>query len=170
MSRRMLIVAGLVGSAALVGSVWFSDPRIAEAKEAETQKKAVIVPTDLDPRKLSGVDLAAMPPFIAPDDLISGKTNPRGALLFQGEELVAEVYEDDALKMRISEPFPHDEFILVLNGMLTVTDASGVARTYTSGDSLVLPIGFTGTWDTSANYRELVVVERKSYDATYSGE
>ncbi len=57
---------------------------------------------------------------------------------FQGEELVAEVYEDDALKMRISEPFPHDEFILVLNGMQTVTDASGVARTYTSGDSLVL--------------------------------
>ena len=37
-------------------------------------------------------------------------------------------------------------------------------------DSLVLPKGFTGIWHTRGNFRELVVIERKVYDATYLSE
>jgi hypothetical protein len=29
------------------------------------------------------------------------------------------------------------------------------------GDSLVLPIGYTGTWEMQGNYRELVVLAQK---------
>jgi hypothetical protein len=164
------MIASLVASIALLGAAWLAAPPTAATEEANLQQKGVILPVTLDPRKLSGVDLSAQPPFIESSALLAGKSNPRGDVLFRGEELIAEVYEDHALTMAISEPFPHDEFILVLNGELILTDASGAERAYTAGDSLVLPKGFTGIWNASANFRELVVIERKVYDATYLAE
>jgi hypothetical protein len=168
--NRLVNTAGIASLIALLSATSFSAPLTAAAEESKLQKKGVIVPTELDQRKLSGVDLQVQPPFVEPSALLAGKSNPRGEVLFRGEELIAEVYEDDALKMAISEPFPHDEFILVLNGELILTDAAGVERTYAAGDSLVLPKGFTGIWHASANFRELVVIERKVYDATYLAE
>jgi hypothetical protein len=168
--KRTPTFSSLAASISLLGAAWFAAPPAAAAEEAKLQQKGAILPVTLDRRKLSGVDLSAQPPFIEPSALLAGKSNPRGEILFRGEELIAEVYEDDALTMSISEPFPHDEFILVLNGVLILTDASGAERTYTAGDSLVLPKGFTGIWNASANFRELVVIERKVYDATYLAE
>ncbi|MBW2716407.1 MAG: cupin domain-containing protein [Deltaproteobacteria bacterium] len=170
MRKRTPMIASLAASIALLGAAWFVAPPTAAAEEAKLQQKDAILPVTLDQRKLSGVDLSAQPPFIEPSALLAGKSNPRGEVLFQGKELIVEVYEDDALTMALSEPFPHDEFILVLNGVLILTDASGAERTYTAGDSLVLPKGFTGTWNASANFRELVVIERNVYDATYLAE
>jgi hypothetical protein len=143
---------------------------MAVAEDSKFERKAAIVPVELDRRKLAGVDLPVEAAFIESSSLLEGKSNPRGEILFRGEELIAEVYEDDALKMTVSEPFPHDEFILILSGELILTDAAGVERTYTVGDSLVLPKGFTGIWQTRGNFRELVVIERKVYDATYLAE
>jgi len=36
-----------------------------------------------------------------------------------------------------------------------------VAHEFLPGDSLVLPIGFTGAWEMQGNYRELVVLMKK---------
>jgi uncharacterized cupin superfamily protein len=72
--------------------------------------------------------------------------------------------------MRVSEPFAHDEFIYILSGELVLTDASGAESQYVAGDSLVVPKGFTGVWHMRGNFRELVVIERKVYDATYPSE
>jgi uncharacterized cupin superfamily protein len=91
-------------------------------------------------------------------------------VLFRGEELIVEVYADDEVKIRASEPFPHDEFIYVLSGDLLLTGTDGVERHYAAGDTLVIPKGFTGIWHQSANFRELVVIERKVYDKTYPPE
>ena len=170
MRKRTPVVASLAALIALLGAAWFAVPPTIAAEEAKLQQKDAILPVTLDQRKLSGEGLSVLPPFIEPGALLAGKSNPRGAVVFRGEELIAEVYEDDALTMALSEPFPHDEFILVLNGVLILTDASGAERTYTAGDSLVLPKGFTGIWNASANFRELVVIERKVYDATYLAE
>lgn len=76
----------------------------------------------------------------------------------------------DEMKTRVSESFPHDEFIYILSGNLLLTDADGVERKYSAGDSLMVPSGFTGIWHQSENFRELVVIERKVYDATYPPE
>ena len=105
-----------------------------------------------------------------PASILKGKSSPRGEVLFRGEELIAEVYEDDAYNMTVAEPFPHDEYIYVLSGELILTDTAGVERTYAAGDSLVIPKGFTGIWQTRGIFRELVVIERKAYDAAYLSE
>jgi hypothetical protein len=168
--KQILIIASLVASTAALGAAWFAAPRVAVAKESKVEQKAVIAPVELDRRKLGGVDLALEEAFIDPSALLEGKSTPRGEILFRGGELIVEIYEDDAYKMTVSEPFPHDEYIYVLSGELILTDTAGVVRTYTVGDSLVVPKGFTGIWQTRGTFRELVVIERKAYDATYLAE
>ena len=46
----------------------------------------------------------------------------------------------------------------MLSGKLILTEPSGTRHEYLPGDSLVLPIGYTGTWEMQGNYRELVVL------------
>ena len=64
----------------------------------------------------------------------------------------------------IAEPFPVDEYVMVLSGKLILTDADGQVQEFVAGDSLMVPKGFTGTWQMLGNYRELIVVERESYE------
>ena len=161
---------GLAASIALLSAAWFAAPLTAAPEDSKLEQKAVIAPVELERRKLGGVDLPVEAAFIDPSSLLEGKSKPRGEVLFRGAELIVEVYEDDALKMKISEPFPHDEYIYILSGELILTDTAGVERTYTAGDSLVIPKGFTGIWQTRGTFRELVVIERKVYDATYLSE
>ena len=170
MRRRLLMIAGFAASIALLSAAWFAVPLTAVAEDSKLEQKAVIAPVELERRKLGGVDLPVEEAFIDPSSLLAGKSSPRGEVLFRGEELIAEVYEDDAYKMAVSEPFPHDEYIYILSGELILTDTAGVERTYTAGDSLVLPKGFTGIWQTRGIFRELVIIERKVYDATYPSE
>jgi uncharacterized cupin superfamily protein len=121
----------------------------------------------MDAEKLAGIDLPQESAFIAPENILEGKHNPRGEVLFYGEELITEVYEDDPATISYEEPFPHDEFILILSGKLILTGSDGVSQEYVAGDSLVLPRGFTGTWQMLGNYRELVTIERAAYEEAY---
>ena len=77
-------------------------------------------------------------------------------------------HEDDAATYAISDPFPVDEYVLVLSGKLILTDARGTAHEYLPGDSLVVPKGFTGIWKMLGNYRELIAAERQSWEASAS--
>ncbi len=121
----------------------------------------------MDAEKLAGIDLPQESAFIAPRNVLNGKHNPRGEVLFYGEELITEIYEDDPATILYDEPFPHDEFILILSGKLILTGSDGVSQEYVAGDSLVLPRGFTGTWQMLGNYRELVTIERAAYEEAY---
>ena len=160
-------------SAAAVGMMWVVGclfaPVFAAAGDAKPEKKAMAVPVNFDDARLRG-DLPAEEPFLDPASILKGKSSPRGEVLFRGKELIVEVYADDEVKIRVSEPFPHDEFIYVLSGELLLTGTDGVERYYSAGDSLMVPRGFTGIWHQSENFRELVVIERKAYDKTYPPE
>jgi hypothetical protein len=160
-------------SAAAVGALlvagWLIAPVFAAAEDAKSAKKAVIAPVEFDDAKLRG-DLPAGEPFLDPASLLKGKSSPRGEVLFRGEELVVEVYADDEFKLRVDEPFPHDEFIYILSGKLLLIDKAGEERKYAAGDLLMIPKGFTGIWHQSEDFRELVVIERKVYDASYLSE
>ena len=57
------------------------------------------------------------------------------------------------------EDIGFDEFIHVLDGTLILTDKQGHAQRFEAGDFLVMPKGFSGTWETLGNFRELVVME-----------
>ena len=67
-------------------------------------------------------------------------------------------------------PSPVDEFVLILNGKLILTDANGKVQEFIAGDSLMVPKGFSGTWQMLGNYRELIVVDRGSYENATQAE
>jgi uncharacterized cupin superfamily protein len=131
------------------------------------EETGVLRAVTLDREKLAGVNLPVGETFIAPEDILEGEHRPRGEILHYGEELITEVYEDSPATFNISEPFPHDEYVLILSGKLILTGADGVSQEYVAGESLVVPKGFTGVWKMLGNFRELVVIARDAYEEAY---
>ncbi|WP_419952045.1 cupin domain-containing protein [Methylobacterium sp.] len=43
--------------------------------------------------------------------------------------------------------FAQNGFVHILEGVASVTDGDGLAKTYRAGDTFVSPSGFAGTWD-----------------------
>ena len=127
-------------------------------------------PVRMNPDKLAGVDLPAGEPFIAPEAILEGSHRPRGEMLYLGEELVMEIYEDDSATFAVTDPFPFDEYVLVLSGKLILTDAGGQVHEFVAGDSLVVPKGFTGTWKMLGNYRELIAIVTSAYEEADAAE
>jgi hypothetical protein len=116
-------------------------------------------PVRLDPDKMAGLNLTAIPPDAYQDILVAGELNMRVASLFEGTELRVSIFESTPAKTdHRTRPTEIDEFVYVLSGKLILTEPNGTWHEYLPGDSLVLPIGYTGTWEMQGNYRELVVL------------
>jgi uncharacterized cupin superfamily protein len=121
-----------------------------------------VAPARLDPDKMAGLGLTAIPPDAYQDILVAGELNMRVATLFEGKELRVSIFESTPAKTNHRErPTDVDEFVYVLSGKLILTEPNGKVHEYLPGDSLVLPVGYTGTWEMQGNYRELVVLAQK---------
>jgi len=174
MKRRLGSARARYMGLALCAALLVAGPVAAEESKKEATKEVVVQtapsPVRLNPNKLSGVDLPAGEPFIAPEAVLEGNHRPRGEMLYQGKELIMEIYEDDAATYAVTDPFPFDEFVWVLSGKLILTDARGQVHEFVAGDSLVVPKGFTGTWKMLGNYRELIAVATDAYENAYAVE
>jgi uncharacterized cupin superfamily protein len=119
-------------------------------------------PVRLDPDKIAGLGLTAIPPDAYQEILVAGELNMRVATLFEGKELRVSIFESTPAKTdHRTRPTDIDEFVYVLSGKLILTEPNGTRHEFTPGDSLVLPVGYTGTWEMQGNYRELVVLMQK---------
>lgn len=119
-------------------------------------------PVRLDRDKMAGLNLTAVPPDAYIDILEAGELNMRVSSLFEGEELRVSIFESTpATTNHRTRPTDIDEFVYVLSGKLILTEPGGTAHEFVPGDSLVLPKGYTGTWEMQGNYRELVVIMNK---------
>jgi len=114
--------------------------------------------------KIAGLGMGEDEPFMPQDKGLEGFHKPRSAMLFRGDELIIEVYEDEPGTFAITQPFPYDEFVMVVSGKLILTDAAGQVQEFVAGESVVVPKGFTGIWKMEGNYRELIAIERTAYD------
>ena len=170
MKRRLGSACGKYLGLALCAALLVAAPATAEEPEGKTKAPTALVPVRMNPDKLAGVDLSVEAPFIPPEAVLEGSHRPRGDMLYRGEELVMEIYEDDPATFAIADPFPFDEYVLVLSGKLILTDAGGQVHEFVAGDSLVIPKGFTGTWKMLGNYRELVAIGRAAYEKAYPTE
>ena len=129
---------------------------------APTSAQQSPAPVRLDKGKMAGLDLTAIPPDAYQDILVDGELNMRVATLFEGEELRVSIFESTPAKTdHRTRPTDIDEFVYVLSGKLILTEPDGTAHEFLPGDSLVLPINYTGTWEMQGNYRELVVIMKK---------
>lgn len=120
----------------------------------------------LNAEELREMELESTPPFPA-EMVLKGTSEHWQQVLHQGEVVVA-TYEAKPALIDISEPFPYDEFVLVLKGQVTLTHIDGQKQTYKAGETFMVPKGFLGTWDMPGPYRELIVIETKAWLA--SGE
>jgi uncharacterized cupin superfamily protein len=119
-------------------------------------------PVRLDQDKIAGLGLTAIPPDAYQDILVGGKLDMQVATLFEGKELRVSIFESTPAKTdHRTRPTDVDEFVYVLSGKLILTEPTGTRHEYVPGDSLVLPIGYTGTWEMQGNYRELVVLAQR---------
>jgi uncharacterized cupin superfamily protein len=121
-----------------------------------------VAPVRMDRDKMGGLGLTAIPPDAYKDILVAGELNMRVASLFEGKELRASIFESTPAKTNHrARPTDGDEFVYVLSGKLILTEPNGTVQEFRPGDSLVLPMGYTGTWEMQGNYRELAVVMQK---------
>ena len=121
-----------------------------------------VAPVAMDKDKIAGLGLTAIPPDAYKDILESGELKMRVATLFQGKELRVEIFESTPAKTNHRKrPTDGDEFVYVLSGKLILTEPNGKSHEYRPGDSLVLPAGYTGTWEMQGNYREIAIVAQK---------
>ncbi len=101
-------------------------------------------------------DMPAWPP----EDIISGVSEHRYKYLYSGDIDVA-VYEAKPLKLKLKD-YPIDEFVTVISGTLILTAEGGFPQQFDAGQSVLVPKGFTGTWEMKGNFRELVVMMNES--------
>jgi len=119
-------------------------------------------PVRLDADKMAGLNLTSVPPDAYADILVDGSLNMRVASLFSGEELRVSIFESTpATTDHRTRPTDVDEFVYVLSGKLILTEPDGTRHEFLPGNALVLPVGYTGTWEMQGNYRELVVLMQK---------
>ncbi len=143
----------LGGALALSLAFWAGTTAFADDK---------VAPVRLDPDKIAGLGLTAIPPDAYQDILVGGQLNMRVATLFEGKELRASIFESTPAKTNHrTRPTDGDEFVHVLSGKLILTEPNGTVHEYHPGDSLVLPLGYTGTWEMQGNYREIAVTMKK---------
>ena len=118
-----------------------------------------ILPLDAD--KLREMELESIPPFPA-EIVLEGESENWESVLHQGDFVVA-VFAASPANIDINEPFPYDEFVLVLEGEVTLTNIDGGTETYRQGDTFLVPKGWMGTWDMPLKYREMIIVDTQAW-------
>ena len=122
-----------------------------------------VSPVRLDPDKIAGLGLTSIPDDAYSDILVGGELNMNVASLFEGDELRVSIFESTPAKTdHRNRPTDVDEFVYVLSGKLILTEPNGTVQEFVPGQALVLPVGYTGTWEMQGNYRELVVLMQKN--------
>jgi len=128
-----------------------------------TAQNATTSPVRLDRDKIAGLGLTAIPPDSYKDILVAGQLNMKVATLFSGKELSVSIFECTPAKTdHRTRANASDEFVYVLSGKLILTEPNGTVHQYQPGDSLVLPQGYTGTWEMQGNYREIAITAKKT--------
>ena len=150
----MTKLTGVLGGALALGAAFWIGTAIPQGGSP--------APVRLDPNKMAGLGLTAIPPDAYQEILVAGQLNMRVATLFEGKELRVSMFESTPAKTdHRTRPTDVDEFVYVLSGKLILTEPNGTAHEFLPGDALVLPIEYRGTWEMQGNYRELVVLAQK---------
>ena len=166
--RTLGVLAASFVWAACNGISGIDAPEPATASAAEPAVKQPS-PVRLDREKLAGLGLEEYP-ALAAEEVLEGGSGQRGEVFFVGDELAVGVWEADASILSVAEPLPYDEFVTVLSGKLILTDEQGTAEEYLPGDAVVVPKGFTGTWQMLGNYRDIYVIEKNAFMGAEGGE
>jgi uncharacterized cupin superfamily protein len=128
--------------------------------------KAEVNVLPLNTEDLREMALESIPPW--PDEMVLSGTNQHWQRVLHEGEFVVALYEAMPAVIDISEPYPYDEYVRVLEGSVVLTSSEGERQSYEAGDAFLVPVGWTGTWEMPARFRELIIIERKGWEAVES--
>ena len=120
----------------------------------------------LNAGEMQVLKLDSIPPW--PAEMVLKGTNEHWQKELHRGEVAVTIYEAMPAVLDISEPSPYDEFVLVLEGEVTLTPIDGEKQTYKAGETFLVPKGWVGTWDMPVKFREMIIVETGAWVA--SGE
>ena len=66
------------------------------------------------------------------------------------------VWEAGAGKSVIKK-FPFTEYVLMISGRVVVTEEDGASREFSTGDTFVIPKGWSGVWDVKERMKKQIV-------------
>lgn len=125
---------------------------------------ASIVMTDVDLDSLPGiVDFASAQPEVtvsapAADRLLMGTPEQKARNFFSDTtgQFFAGIWESTPGKWRVR--YSENEFCHITRGSVYIEDDRGRGRIFTTGDSFVVPAGFSGTWHVKEPTAKLYVI------------
>ena len=142
---------------------------------ADDHESKAISPVRFDPAIFAGKNLTELPALAGKNVgnprriLEAASENPRANLLPLGD-IVAISWESPPAELEMKN-YIYDEFIEVLEGTLILTGEDGEAQRFEVGDHLTIPKGWSGIWEMQGDvYRELVVIERKTWEEDGAAE
>ena len=131
-----------------------------------TPAKAEVDVLPLNPASLREIALESIPPW--PEEMVLSGTNQHWQKVLHEGEFVVALYEAMPAVIDIPEPYPYDEYVRVLEGSVVLTSSEGERQSYEAGDAFLVPVGWTGTWEMPNRFRELIIVDRKGWEAVES--
>jgi uncharacterized protein len=97
-----------------------------------------------------------------PGNIVSGapQTSVQNYYTDKSGDFYSGVWESTPGKWAIN--YSEDEFCVLLEGRVVLTNESGKAETFKAGDAFVIPAGFKGSWETVEKVRKFYAIsERK---------
>ena len=125
--------------------------------------KAEVEVLSLNTKDLGDMALESIPPW--PEEMVLSGTNQHWQKVLHEGEFVVALYEAMPAVIDISEPYPYDEYVRVLEGSVVLTSSGGERQIYEAGDAFLVPVGWTGTWEMPTRFRELIIIDRKGWEA-----
>ncbi|WP_405415726.1 cupin domain-containing protein [Maribacter sp. Asnod1-A12] len=83
--------------------------------------------------------------------------------IFRGKELIGSIWKSESGILKDVD-YPFDQVVFVMEGTLILKPDNGKEQHYKEGDIFLYPKGFTGLWKMPTAYKELIIVERNTWD------
>jgi uncharacterized cupin superfamily protein len=157
---------------ALVSTLSFnacsSRPNGTAKEKAQPMDQSKIIPVAiadsyLEGRGLVAADLSESDPNDS--NVVSEEPIENSSHVFHMGKIMVAVYQAAPGKVHIDDA-KYDEFVQILEGRLILTpDGGDESYEYKTGDSFVVPKGYTGTWHMPEKYRELIVIDTNYLEA-----
>jgi uncharacterized cupin superfamily protein len=156
--KTMSVAFLLIGQTMSISTA-VADSRSGRAASIPTQSSLPIL---LDRSTLSGIGLTEV------------KSNPSNSTT---KAYARTVFSGDLLEVLVRawspgikhiESSAEEEFVYVINGRARLKDDHGAEEVFESGESFIVPKGFSGSWNSEAEqlYQELVVVTKDRRSST----
>lgn len=112
------------------------------------------------PAKMGRDDLAGGM-FDSPDTVVTGNDGNRildiTSLLSSDGKFASGMYRAGASRFEIDEPYGVDEFMVFLEGSVTLTSSDGSQQVIGAGEAVTIPREWTGVWETDG-YTKIWVI------------